>query len=60
MHSDVAVIAVAVAASVIVLAALAIFAFDGFRNGDFTGEALYRALRKDLETTPPGRAAGRN
>jgi hypothetical protein len=32
----------------IVLAGLIVFAFDGFRNGDFTGEALARALRKDL------------
>ena len=33
----------------IVLAGLAVFAFDGFRNGDFTGAALARALEKDLE-----------
>jgi hypothetical protein len=33
----------------IVLAGLIVYAFDGFRNGDFTGEALARALRKDLE-----------
>jgi hypothetical protein len=32
----------------IVLAGLVIFAFDGFRNGDFTGEALARALERDL------------
>jgi hypothetical protein len=34
---------------VIGLAGLIGYAFDGFRNGDFTGEALARALRKDLE-----------
>ena len=33
----------------VVLAGLVVFAFEGFRNGDFTGEALARALRKDLE-----------
>jgi hypothetical protein len=33
----------------IVLAGLIVYAFDGFRNGDFTGEALARALAKDLE-----------
>jgi hypothetical protein len=33
----------------VVLAGLLVFAFEGFRNGDFTGEALARALRKDLE-----------
>jgi len=33
----------------IVLAGLIGYAFDGFRNGDFTGETLARALRKDLE-----------
>jgi hypothetical protein len=54
------VIAVASAVSVIVLAALAVFAFDGFRNGDFTSEALARALRKDLEASAPGREAGRS
>lgn len=48
------------AGSVIVLAAVIIFAFDGFRNGDFTGEALARALRKDLEVTPGDRGAGRS
>jgi hypothetical protein len=32
----------------IVLAGLIVFAFDGFRNGDFTGAALARALRQDL------------
>jgi hypothetical protein len=30
------------------LAGLIVFAFDGFGNGDFTGEALARALEKDL------------
>jgi len=33
----------------VVLAGLVAFACDGFRNGDFTGAALARALRKDLE-----------
>jgi hypothetical protein len=33
----------------IVLAGLIVYALDGFRNGDFTGHALARALRKDLE-----------
>jgi len=36
------------AALVVMLVALALFAFDGFRNGDFTGEALARALHRDL------------
>lgn len=49
------------AALVVVLAAVVVFAFDGFRNGDFTGEALARALRKDLKAaTPRGRGAGRS
>jgi hypothetical protein len=45
-----------------VLAALTVLALAGFRNGDFTGEALARALRADLaasgadnERTPPPR-----
>jgi hypothetical protein len=33
----------------IVLAGLVVLAFAGFRNGDFSGEALARALRADLE-----------
>lgn len=33
----------------IVLAGLIVFAFNGFRNGDFSGEALARALREDLK-----------
>lgn len=33
----------------LVLAGLIVLAFAGFRNGDFTGEALARALRADLE-----------
>jgi hypothetical protein len=40
---------IAVGASAIALAALTLLALAGFRNGDFTGEALARALRKDLE-----------
>ena len=32
-----------------VLVGLMIVALAGFRNGDFTGEALARALRQDLE-----------
>jgi hypothetical protein len=40
---------IAVAMSAIVLAACTALALAGFRNGDFTGEALARALRKDLE-----------
>jgi hypothetical protein len=61
MHSDALVIAVAIVISVIVLAGLAVFAFDGFRNGDFTGEALARALREDLTAaTRRDRGAGRS
>jgi hypothetical protein len=62
MHSDAVVIAVAIAVSVIVLAGLAVFAFDGFRNGDFTGEALARALREDLKAAAKrwDRGAGRS
>jgi hypothetical protein len=50
------------AALVVVLAAVAVFAFDGFRNGDFTGEALARALREDLQqaATRWDRGAGRS
>ena len=33
----------------IVLAGLIFLAFDGFRNGDFTGEALARVLRREVE-----------
>jgi hypothetical protein len=40
---------IAIAAVAIVLAAFTALALAGFRNGDFTGEALARALRKDLE-----------
>ncbi|MGH3206659.1 MAG: hypothetical protein ACRDNO_02735 [Trebonia sp.] len=40
---------IAIAVSAIVLAALTVLALAGFRNGDYTGEALARALRKDLE-----------
>jgi hypothetical protein len=52
---------IAIAVSAIVLAALTVLALAGFRNGDFTGEALARALRADLEAaaqnerTPPPR-----
>jgi hypothetical protein len=53
---------IAIAASAIVLAGLTVVALTGFRNGDFTGEALARALRADLEAaaaendrTPPPR-----
>ncbi len=42
-------IAVLIAVSLLVFAALTILGFAGFRNGDWTGEALARALRKDLE-----------
>jgi hypothetical protein len=41
-------IAVAVV-SAVVFTALAALAVDGFRRGDFSGEALARALQKDLE-----------
>jgi hypothetical protein len=52
---------IAIAVSAIVLAALTVPALAGFRNGDFAGEALARALRADLEAaaenehTPPPR-----
>jgi hypothetical protein len=32
----------------IVVAGLVVFAFDGFRNGDFTGDALARTLQAHL------------
>jgi hypothetical protein len=38
-----------VAISAGVFIALAFLALDGFRRGDFSGEQLARALRKDLE-----------
>jgi hypothetical protein len=41
-------IAVAVV-SAVVFVALAALAVDGFKRGDFSGEALARALQKDLE-----------
>jgi len=45
----------------IAFVALAVLGFAGFRNGDFTGDALVRALRKDLDgTTPEDREAGRS
>ena len=43
---------ITVAVSAIAFAALAVLARAGFRNGDFSGEALTRALRKDLEQAP--------
>jgi hypothetical protein len=33
----------------VVFVALAALAVDGFKRGDFSGEALARALQKDLE-----------
>lgn len=38
-----------VAVSAGVFIALAFLAVDGFRKGDFSGDSLARALRKDLE-----------
>ena len=40
---------VVLAVATAVFTALAVLAVAGFRNGDFTGEALARALRRDLE-----------
>lgn len=40
---------VTVIVGAIVLVALAALAVDGLRRGDHTGEALARALQKDLE-----------
>jgi hypothetical protein len=49
---------VAIAVSVVVLAAMSLLAYAGFRNGDWTGEALARSLRRDLDAgedrVPPG------
>jgi hypothetical protein len=52
---------VVIGVGVIVLAVLAVIGFAGFKNGDHTGEALARSLRKDLEAaTPRDRGAGRS
>lgn len=52
---------VVIAVCMIAFVALAVLGFAGFRNGDFTGDALVRALRKDLDgTTPEDREAGRS
>lgn len=52
---------VVIGAGTIVIAALAVIGFAGFRNGDFTGEAMARALLKDLKAATPGdREPGRN
>lgn len=40
---------IVIAANALVIAAGAFMGWLGFRNGDYTGEALARALRKDLE-----------
>jgi hypothetical protein len=40
---------IAIAAAVLTLAAALFLLWGGFRNGDWTGEALARSLRKDLE-----------
>jgi hypothetical protein len=40
---------IVIAAGAIVIAAGAFLTWAGFRNGDWTGEALARALRRELE-----------
>jgi len=40
----------------LLLAGVIVLAFAGFRNGDFSGEALARALRADLERAAAGQA----
>ena len=40
---------VVIAATALLIAAGAFLGWAGFRNGDYTGEALARALRKELE-----------
>lgn len=40
---------IVIAATACALAAAVAAVWLGFRNGDFTGEALARSLRKDLE-----------
>jgi hypothetical protein len=56
---------IVMAAAAVVLAAAVILTWAGFRNGDWTGEALARSLRKDLEQAaaedgrvPPPRRRG--
>ena len=53
---------IVIGVGVIVLALLAIIALAGFRNGDFTGDALARVLREDLEAAARrwDRGAGRS
>jgi hypothetical protein len=53
---------VVIGVCVIGLAVLAFVAFAGFRNGDFTGDALARVLREDLEAAARrwDRGAGRS
>jgi hypothetical protein len=46
---------IVIAAGAVTLAAALVLTWAGFRNGDWSGEALARALRKDLE-----RAAAEN
>jgi hypothetical protein len=38
-----------IAAAAVTLAAAVVLTWAGFRNGDWSGEGLARALRKDLE-----------